>query len=278
MSHARFIHCARKLYCEPWAILPEMHARIVQIFERRVAGMPNDFDMPEDDNEDARAFDVIDGVGVLPIRGVISKEISALERMSGAVDLDDTEAMLREAMVRDDVRAIVLRVNSPGGTVSGVPEMADQIVEVAAAKPVIAFADGLMASAAYWLAAGATAIYAAKSAEVGSIGVYIAMLDQTRAYEMQGFRREVIKSSETPHKAAGYPGTSLTDDQRRQMQSQVDYLYDQFSGFVSGRRQAPSDSMRGQTFFGQRAVDAGLVDSVSTMEQAIEDARRLAGA
>lgn len=279
MSHIRFANCARKLYCEPWAILPEMHARIVDIFEKRMAGVPNPFEPDEDDSaDDARAFDVIDGAAIIPIKGVISKDISNLERMSGAVDLEDTEAMIREALVRGDVESIVLRVNSPGGTVAGVPEVADVIAEANERKPVLAYADGLMASAAYWLASSAGAIYASKSAEVGSVGVYVALLDQSRAYEMAGVRREIIKSSETPYKAAGYPGTALNEDQRKQMQEQVDYLYGQFVGAINARRSVPADSMRGQTFFGERAVSAGLVDSITTMSAAIADSKRLPGA
>lgn len=275
MSHIRFANCARKLYCEPWAILPQMHARIVEIFQKRLDGMPSDFEMPDCECEDARAFDVIDGVAIIPIKGVISKEISDMERMSGAVDLEDTEAMLSEALVRDDVQAIVLRINSPGGTISGVPEMADLIAQATQKKAVVAFADGLMASAAYWLACGASAIYAGKSSEVGSIGVYIAMLDESKAYEMAGEKRELIKSSDTPYKAAGYPGTSLTPDQRKQLQEQVDYLFGQFSSAITASRAVSSDAMQGQTFFGDQAVSVGLVDSVSTIAQAIQDAKRI---
>lgn len=271
MSHARFMHCARKLYCEPWAITPAMHAQISDIFQRHVAGQSIDFEQPEDD-VDPTDYDVIDGVAVLPIKGVISKDISDMERMSGAVDVEDVDAMLRSAMSRGDVDAIVLRVNSPGGSVDGVPELADAVAAASQIVPVFAYADGLMASAAYYIAAGATAIYASRSAEVGSIGVYIALLDQSAAYAQQGYKRDIIKSSDTPMKAAGYPGTSLTPEQRAVWQSQVDFLYGEFSGFVRAHRSVQDIALDGRTFLAPFAAEAGLVDSVASLQDAIRDA------
>lgn len=276
--HIRFINCARKLYCEPWCILPAMHARLCEIFEAHRTGTPQAgmFDAPGK-AEDPRAYEVNDGVAIIPISGVISKEISSMERMSGAVDVDDIGAMLAGAVDRADVDAIVMRVNSPGGSVAGVPELAELVSVAAQAKPVVAYADGLMASAAYYIAAGATTISAGKSAEVGSIGVYLALLDESAAYAMAGYKREIIKSADTPHKAAGYPGTSLTDEQRAELQARVDYLYAEFRGHVAGSRVAVADNaMQGQTFIGQQAVAAGLVDSITTFRRAIADAKLIA--
>lgn len=272
----RFAQCIQRLYCEPWLILPAMHRTMAEILQAHIDRVGADalpFDM-EDDEADAVTID--NGVGVLPIRGVISRDVSKMERMSGAVDVNELDHAF-DALDKDSaVSAIVLSIDSPGGSVTGVPELAARIAK--ASKPVIAHSGGLMASAAYWIASGAKAIYASPSATVGSIGVYLPLLDSSRAYEMAGLKVDVIKAGGAPLKAAGLPGTTLTEAQRENLQASVDYIHGQFTGFIkSRRRHVPDDSMRGQTFFGSQAVSAGLVDSVAGLDRAIEDARTMAG-
>lgn len=267
----KFERCLRRVWCEPWLILPTMHMTISGILARHYAGdgieIDDLFDAPD------AAMTVADGVATIPIRGVISKDISKMERMSGAVDVREIETMLMAAASDVTVDAILLDVDSPGGTIQGVPELAARVAEVNNTKPVIAYTDGLMASAAYWISAGASAIYASESATVGSIGVYIALLDSSRAYELHGYKTDLIKSKDSPLKAAGLPGTSLTDEQRSDLQASVDYLYGQFSGFVAKRRGVSPDAMRGQTMFGAQAVGVGLVDSVASLADAVRSAK-----
>lgn len=265
----------RRVWCEPWLILPSMHQTISAILARHYAGdgleLDDLFEAPDAD------MTIVDGVATIPVKGVISKDISKMERMSGAVDVRDVSALLDAAANDPTVSAVVLDVDSPGGTVQGVPELAARVAEVNKSKPIIAYTDGLMASAAYWISAGASAIYASESATIGSIGVYLALMDSSRAHELHGYKVELIKSEGSPLKAAGMPGTSLSDEQRADLQASVDYLYGQFSGFVKANRKTPDESMRGQTFFGSQSIGAGLVDSVSSIERAKADALALAG-
>lgn len=272
----RFERVARKLWCECWLILPRMHQVITGVFENHLQirqqqpGVEELFDKAE-----PPAMDVRDGVAVIPIKGVISREISQMERISGAADVNEISAMVSMAEADSTVRAIVFDVDSPGGGVEGVEELAAQIN--ATTKPSIAHTSGMMASAAYWLGAAADLIYASNSATVGSIGVYLPVLDQSRRYEQAGMYVDLIKSKKTPHKGAGFPGTSLTEEQRADFQAGVDYLYERFSGAVRKyRKQAKIEAMDGRTFFGSQAGEFGLIDANASLEKAIADARKMA--
>jgi signal peptide peptidase SppA len=185
--------------------------------------------------------------------------------------------MIQQAATDAGVSAIVLAVDSPGGTVAGIAEAAQTIRDARAVKPVVAFADGRMQSAAYWLASQADAIFATQSGNVGSIGVYAAFLDRSRAAEMQGVKVEVFKSGK--HKGMGIPGTTLTDEQRQMMQADVDKIGAEFRAVVrAGRtpRTVADEVMQGQSFSVADALANGLVDGVGTIGQAIRDAARLA--
>lgn len=273
----RFERSLRRVYCEPWLILPTMHRTISSVLQRHVAGEVPDFakEMMDEDEDEGMTID--DGVARISVRGVISKDISNMERMSGAVDIRDIEKLINTAAADPTVRAIILDVDSPGGTVQGVPELAARIAEVNNTKPIVAYTDGLMASAAYWLSSGAEVILASASSTVGSIGVYLAMLDESRAYELAGYKVDVIKSDQSPLKAAGIPGTALTEAQRAELQASVDYLYGLFSGHISEHRASVGRAaMQGQTFFGAQAVSAKLVDYVADFGGAQKTAISLA--
>lgn len=276
-KYTRFEKVARRLYCENWAILPRMHAVISDIFQKHVTRTISAQEIELFGEKEELVMSVVDGVAVIPVHGVISKGINAMDRMSGATDVDEIGAMLKAAMADESVSAVVLDVDSPGGSVSGVPELAAAVAELSKHKPVIAATESLMASAAYWISAGARAIYATPSAEVGSIGVYLPILDESGAYAAAGYKMEVLRSAETPLKGAGIPGTALTPEQRADLQAGVDYLFSMFSGFVKSHRRVDSEAMRGQTLFGNQAKAAGLVDSIGGLAEAIRDAKKLAG-
>jgi protease-4 len=269
----KFAHVTRKLYAEPWMILPEVHQRLQSVFERHLAGLESLFEMPEGEGPE---YSVRDGVAVIPVKGVISREISGMEKACGGFDLLDLMDLMDDAEKDETVKAIVLDIDSPGGGVTGVEEAGARIR--ASSKPVIASVSGMAASAAYWLASQARAVYSTESAQTGSIGVYMALLDQTRALEAAGLRVDLIKSEGSPLKAAGHPGIPLSDEQRASLQGQVDYLYNRFTAAVSStRRRLSADATKGGTFYGTAAKAAGLVDSIADLNTAIRDARKLAG-
>jgi protease-4 len=206
-------------------------------------------------------YSVNQGIALIPIQGVIGKGLSKIEKSCGAVGVEDITAMLNTAMADNNVRGILLCINSPGGSVPGVPELADKVAAAAKIKPIFVFVDELCASAAYWIAAGATGIYATPSADVGSIGVYMPFWDVSAYYAEQGIAVELIKAGEL--KGTGYEGTSLDEKGRAYLQEGVDDIYKMFTGFVATYRGAELPAMQGQTFIAAKALDAKLIDQIA---------------
>ena len=113
---------------------------------------------------------VVDGVGIVPIVGVIGKGLSPLEKMMGAVDVNDVSAAIDAFASNPEVEKVALQISSPGGTVTGVEELANKVRNLE--KPTLAYTDSEMASAAYWIGSAADRVVASPSSTVGSIGVY----------------------------------------------------------------------------------------------------------
>jgi protease-4 len=250
------------VYTKPWAILPAKHKAIQTVLEahlERAAFLDTDF--LDDDSSDDSAFQIVGNTAVIPIEGTILNKASGLEAMCGAFSLEGFKADLKTVAGLPEVKNILLNISSGGGTVTGVPEAADLIGQIAKVKNVYAYTDECIASAAYWLASQANAIFISKSAEVGSIGVYLALLDITGAMAQQGVKLELFKAGK--FKAMGIPGAPLSDDERAILQASVDKVYQDFTGYVRSKRPAVSpDSMQGQMFDSSDALKAGLIDGI----------------
>lgn len=200
-------------------------------------------------------------VGVIPLRGVIGKGLSRLETLTGAADVDELDSSLDDMEDDEEVEVIIIDISSPGGTVTGVEEVAAKLAR--SKKRTIAFTDTEAASAAYWIGSAADRFVATPSATVGSIGVYMAIPDYSKAFEMQGVRMDVIKSGTL--KGAGIPGTSLSDAQRADLQAQVEAIHADFKASVRGKRMlAKDEDMEGQVFSGRQAAQKGLVTGLGT--------------
>lgn len=288
------------LYCQPWLITAAMHGKLCEIAAAHVTGAAHAAGgcatkgqseqhgpTPAVDGlewwqtvscgvvvSNGVTFD--DGVAVFAVSGVIGRKFSGLLNSSGVTSVDVLSRMIRAAADDDRVTGILLDIDSPGGTVTGVPEAAGVVAYAATKKPVVAFSDGMMCSAAYWLAVPADAIFAAPSADVGSIGVYSAVLDQSRAFEIAGLKTELFKTGK--YKGMGVPGTPLTDDQRAWLQADVDKVFQWFRGAVTSNRGAvPDEAMQGQTMFAYEAKENGLIDAVGTFEDALSYTKKQKG-
>lgn len=196
------------------------------------------------------------GVGIIPIRGPIGMGLTEFEKDLGCTDVNDLAQWFDQMQADPKVKRLLLDVDSPGGTILGIPEFAQMVA--ASKKPVAAFTATEMCSAAYWIASQADEVFATPSSYVGSIGVYIAFEDYSVMYSNYGVKVEVIKSGDL--KGAGIAGTSLTDGQRAQLQDRVVELHNEFKGVVtSTRTTVQDDSMRGQSFTGNEGAARGLV-------------------
>lgn len=264
-----------KLYGEPWLIKPETHKVLCGAFgqadgyDDALAQMGDILKAPE-----KRAFEVVGNTAVIPLEGVILRKFSTNLYEWGITSVDVFTRLVNLAASDEEVHSIFLNVDSPGGVVDGVPEAARAVAAANAVKPVLAYADGQMASAAYWIASQAEAIYATESADIGSIGVYAAFLDQTRAAEIAGLKVEVFKSGK--YKGQGIPGTPLSDEMRGMIQERVDATAQQFKQSVTSARKVPDGAMEGQSFSARDAKAFGLIDDVSDADEALFAASQLA--
>ena len=251
------------LYHQPWLITPEAHAAM----RRAAAGNLFLQSPPEPPVSDL--LQIQDGIGIIPIFGVLMKRPDIFSRvLLGATDMDEITAAITEAGDREDVQAVLLDIDSPGGTVNGTPELASAVGALSKGKYVYAFSDGQMCSAAYWIASQADAIYATPSARVGSIGVLLPMLDESEAFKQEGLKMEVFAAGK--YKSVGVPGVSLTDEQRTWLQSSIDEIAADFQAAVlaRGRSIAPG-TMEGQDFSGQKAFANALTSGVMSDRQTV---------
>jgi signal peptide peptidase SppA len=254
------------LLSQPWAIRPDSFAAMLDAMH---AADPVDDMLGLTDENTPVDVTVDDGIAVVSITGVIGNKLPLyMQRYFGMVSADRIQDAVDSLNADANIRAVVFDIDSPGGTVSGVPELAEAIK--AMSKPTVAHTSGLLASAAYWIGAAVDHVIATPSAMVGSVGVFLPIVSLKKYYEKLGVEVDVIKAGK--FKAAGYPGTELSEDQRADLQASVDYVYRLFSGFVAERRGVENTYMQGQDFYAAQAIENGLVDDLGTLEDAIEAA------
>jgi signal peptide peptidase SppA len=207
-----------------------------------------------------KAYIAEDGTGVIPIAGVIGKGLSPIEKMTGAVDVNAIADAIAEFSANPQVTRIAFQVSSPGGTVTGVEELANKVRNIS--KPTMAYTDSEMASAAYWIASAADKVVASPSSTVGSIGVYMTIADMTEMAKAQGIKMVVIKSGK--FKGAGIPGTSLSEEQVANLQQGVDEIHADFKAAVlQTRKLVKAEDMEGQVFSGKQAAQRNLVTGLA---------------
>ena len=201
---------------------------------------------------------------IIPIKGVITSGLHPIYRVIGFADTEQIAGWIRAAVANPLVEEILLRIDSPGGMVTGTPELAAAVAAADRMKPVIAHTSGMMDSAAYWIASQARAICCTPSADVGCVGVYQLYYDQTAYLATMGIKANIFKSGDL--KAAGHPDIPMTEAQAAHVQAEIDAIGVQFRAAVTARRDIDEDSMRGQSFLGTEALARGLVDDLSTFE------------
>lgn len=249
----------------PWAMRQED-------FESLVAQWPKIRLEVEAAKPAALSARMAERVAVLPISGVITQKPTILSRY---FDVTSTEefGQVFDAMAGDKViSAIVLDVNSPGGSVFGVQELGQKIREARGVKPIVAVANSLAASAAYWLAAQADRIVASPSAMVGSIGVFASHTDVSRFEERMGYKTTMVSAGR--YKTEGHPFAPLDDPARAAMQKTVNDYYDSFVSEVAKGRMASQSVVRGgygegRTLTANGAKAAGMVDKIGTLDEVI---------
>jgi signal peptide peptidase SppA len=177
----------------------------------------------------------------------------------------------------DSVGGILIDIDSPGGSVFGVQELANEIYQARSQKPVIAIANSLAASAAYWIGSSASELYVTPGGEVGSIGVFAAHQNRAKALEAQGVETTLISAGK--YKVEGSPFGPLSDEAKAFMQTRIDAHYGAFTRDVARNLGTNVDAVRsgmgeGRTLGAQAAKAAGMVTGVMTFDQVLQKMAR----
>jgi signal peptide peptidase SppA len=218
-------------------------------------------------------------VSVIGVYGPIVHRAGLMTQSSGLTSAESVQARVRAAAADPGVRAIVLDVDSPGGVVHGLTELAAEVRSARAVKPVAAVANARALSAAYWVLSQATpgAAYATPSALVGSIGVFVEHEDHSEEDARVGVKKTLIKYGE--NKALGGPHEPLSDEARAEIERQVEAFGRMFEADVAkGRgvsaKMVAKDFGKGSTFTAEDGVERGLVDAVLPLDEVL---RKMAG-
>lgn len=259
-----------------WAIQPEKLEAILELLELRAEG--KSFSPAEVEarvgSQERPPERSGSGVAVLPVFGVIAHRMGSFEEISGGTSTEQLISRLDQMLGDERIGTLVLDVNSPGGTVHGVPEAAARIFEARGRKRIIAVANATMASAAYWLASAADEVVVTPSGEVGSIGVFAIHTEVSKQQEEIGIKRTIVRAGRFKADTNRYE--PLSQEAREHLQLSVDDYYRLFVEAVAAHRGVSPDAVRGgfgegRVLTAERAVAAGLADRVATLDQVLAE-------
>jgi signal peptide peptidase SppA len=208
-----------------------------------------------------------EGTAIIEIRGTMMKFASSF----GGGGTVAAKRKMRLAANDPYVKQIVIVIDSPGGTVSGTQDLADEVAKTAKSKPVYVQIEDLCCSAAYWVASQATRIFANATALGPCIGTYMVVDDWSKAFDEAGIKTHLVKAG--AFKGAGVQGTEITDEHLRAWQVEVDDLNEQFvRGVARGRGVAlarAKDWADGRVMIASKMLDSGLIDGIQTLDETL---------
>jgi capsid assembly protease len=209
---------------------------------------------------------------VIPIFGGIARRDSFWSTLFGGATVEKIMRDLRSAATDTAIKTVLLNIDSPGGTVNGLPELAAAVRSLAQRKKVIAISNSLNASAAYWIASQAHEVIATPEALTGSIGVFTVHEDYSQAMDHAGIKATYISAGK--YKVEANPDQPLSAGARAHLQSLVDSAYNLFVADVARGRHTTPATVRsaygeGRVLASDEAQRAGLIDRVSTSEALI---------
>ncbi len=267
----------------PWALMPERLSALATVISRWSQGVPASgaamFQVQtdrvlRDTRRQTSAAISGGGIAVIPIYGVITQRGNMVDDVSGPgmVSTQIVTQMLRQAVADEAVSQILLDIDSPGGSVYGVSELGDVILSARAQKPVVAIANSLAASAAYWIGSQAGEFYVTAGGEVGSIGVWQAHQDYSKAMDEAGVKTTLISAGK--FKVEGNPYAPLDEEAQGFMQSRVEDYYAAFTKAVAKGRGVPITQVRdgmgqGRVLGADAALAQNMVDGIASFDQVL---------
>lgn len=217
-----------------------------------------------------RAIRAVKGkVGVIPIYGPVDQRMTVeLEKACGT-PLDFVSTAFDNLMANASVGAIVLHVDSPGGSTYGTEELATKIFNARGTKPIYAMVDSMACSAAYWIGTSADMVICTPGGDVGSVGVYCMHMDQSKAMEEDGVAVTMISAGR--YKTELSPFGPLSDDAKASLQESVDATHEKFIGALKRNRGTSAENVRtnygeGRVVAADKALVKGMIDRIMPME------------
>ncbi len=256
-----------------WAILPEKLDQIAALLSLRASGgrltkaeVRSRIGPPRKQPDQAQGQ-----VALLNVFGVLSQRVDLMAETSGGTSTERVQLAFRDAMNNQAVKAIVLNIDSPGGRVEGVQELAETIYQHRGTKPVIGIANSGAHSGGYWILAACDEVVAAPSASVGSVGVYTIHIDDTAALEQAGITKTVIRAGK--HKAAHE--LPLDEATQAKVQAVIDERYAIFIAALAKYRgvteaKVKSSFGEGLSLLAPAALAAGMIDRIATLEEVLQ--------
>lgn len=270
----RYFHLLSMMATTPWAVERSYLAAAMSILANRafdlagpVAPISEDARLSQRRTDEARKSG--GAVAVLPIYGVMAQRMTEMEEAcAGGVSVEKVSAAFRALVANEDVSAIVLDWDSPGGSTYGVQEFADEVRAARGVKPIISQVNSLMASAAYWVGSAADEVVVTPGGRAGSIGVYSIHEDISEMLKMQGVTPTIIKEGE--HKISAHPFGPLSDDGRAQLEALVKESAVAFRGAVADNRKVTKKTVvdqfgDGKVFGAAELVSRGMADRIGTL-------------
>jgi signal peptide peptidase SppA len=259
----------------PWAILPENLEMIIAIFSAAARGEGlTAQEVQARIGAAQRPAARRDGaIAVLPLHGLIAKRMNLMTQVSGGTSTEVFGNTFRTAVAEPGIKAIVIDVDSPGGNVAGIDELATEIFKARGTKPIVAVADTIMASAAYYIAAAADEIVATPSGFIGAIGTVMPHIDVSGVEEKAGITTTLISAGKFKTEANQFE--PLSDDARASLQVIVDDAFDMFVRSVARSRGVSTSAVRngfgeGRLVSAKTAVELGMADRTGTLRETLK--------
>ncbi|WP_265030429.1 S49 family peptidase [Wolbachia endosymbiont (group B) of Athalia cordata] len=206
------------------------------------------------------------GIAIIPIHGILTKKPGAFDEMLGMTSYEQIEAQVKQELADSSIETIILEIDSPGGEVNGIFDLADFIYESRAKKRIIAIANDDAYSAAYAIASSAEKVFVSRTSGVGSIGVIASHIDQSGFNEKCGIKYTTVfagsrKNDLNPHEP-------VTSESLESLQKEVDRLYEMFVQLIARNRGLSIEKIRSTEaglYFGERAIEIGLADGITIL-------------
>ena len=257
----------------PWAITPSKLEQIREAYYARVRGEESEWLAKGGPVQSGThvPYTVEDGIATINVSGVIAQRANLMTQISGGTSSQMLSADFDRALADPMVDAIVFAIDSPGGIVSGTPELAAKVFAARGQKPIASWTDSRMLSAAYWIGSAADQVFVSSNVtEVGSIGIVVAHRDISQAEAKEGVKTTEIYAGKYKRIATSH--APLSEEGKAHIQEMVDYIYHGFVGAVATHRGAPVEEVlnrmaEGRVHIGKQAIAAGLVDGTASLDE-----------